>query len=822
MRETRAAPRWHDDFVTDLRYAWRTLVRTPGFSLVAVLSLALGLGANTAIFSVVDAVLLRSLPVHRPEELVLIATVGTKGTSGAPPYPCFERFRTETSAFAGMAAFATDDLRVRVGGTFEQVFGQVVSGNYFELLGVHPALGRLITTGDERGDQPIAVIGHGYWQRRYGGSPAAIGQTLVYRERTYTIVGVTPPEFWGLEPGRAVDVTLPLALEHELRADPGAWWFHAVARRRTGVSSAQAAAQVNAIFQSFMRDRQRVSGGLRRDYFDHIELHPAGRGLGSLRARFSMPLYALTLVAAMVLVIACANLASLLLVRNGSRARELAIRVATGAAGGRLLRQLLTETLVLFVLGAAAAIPLAYVTATQLTAFFAVGRNPVQLDVHYDWKLVAFAGATALGGALITGLWPGLRACRADPQPVLKGHDTRVVRLGGMTMPWRALLAGQMAIALVLLLSSVVFARTLVNLRAVDLGFSARHVLTLSVDPRFAALGDRDPRERFWTQVLDRVRALRGIRAASLSVLTPLSGRDTSKIVTGPGLGHLGETDRIVHINHVSEDYFRTFGIQLLAGRAFSTADAATAERVVLVNEATVRAYFAGRDPIGSTLWFGPSLVYRIVGVVRDQKHMSVWEPAPRFAYVPLRQRLEPIGRITLAVASDQPQASLAWTIANQVRSVHADTLVSDVIGLEEQIDATLVSERLLSILASLFAALALGLAAIGLVGIVSYSVARRRTELAVRLALGASPARVSWEASRDALIPVLLGIVIGIPLAFMTAGLARGLLFGVTPGGTDSYLLSAAVLGMVACLATWVPARRASRMDPLVALRHE
>jgi predicted permease len=462
------------------------------------------------------------------------------------------------------------------------------------------------------------------------------------------------------------------------------------------------------------------------------------------------------------------------------------------------------------------------VTATQLTAFFAVGRNPVRLDVHYDWKLVALAGAAALGGALMTGLWPGLRACRADPQPALKGHDARVAASGGVTMPWRALLAGQMAIALVLLLSSVVFARTLVNLRTVDLGFNARNVLTLSVDPRFARAGDVDPRERFWTQVLDRVRALPGTRSASLSVLTPLSGRDTSKIVTGPGLGPLGETDRIVHVNHVSEDYFRTFGIPLLAGRAFGAADAATADRVIIVNEATVRAYFGGRNPIGGTLGFGPSIVYRIVGVVRDHKHTSVRHPAPRFAYVPLRQRLDPIGRITLAVASDQPPANLAWTVANQVRAVHADTLVSDVIGVEEQIDAMLVSERLLSILATLFAAVALGLAAIGLVGVVSYSVARRRTELAVRLALGASPARVAWEASRDALVPVLLGIVIGMPLAFVTAGLARGLLFGVTPAGADSYVLSAAVLAIVACLATWIPARRASNMDPLVALRHE
>lgn len=810
-----------EDLVKDIRYAVRLLVRSPGFALTAVLSLALGIGANTAIFSLVDTVLLRSLPVERPQELVFLQVAGTEGTSGAPPYPCFERLRNETSAFAGMSAFATDQLRVEVDGTIEQVFGQLASGNYFDLLGLKPAAGRLMTPDDEKLDPPVAVISYSYWQRRFGGEPGAIGRTISFRDRIHTIVGVTPAQFWGLDPGRHVDVTLPITQGRRLLADPGAWWFDAVARLRAGTTVEQATVQADTIFQSFMKPGGQ-SGEFRRTHFDHIELAPAARGLERLRSRFSTSLYVLTLVAWIVLLIACANLGNLLLARGAMRAREFAIRRATGAGAGRLLRQLLTETLLLFMLGMAAGLLVAYITIQGLTGFFAIGRNPILLDVHYDWRLAVFAAGISLAAGLLTGLWPTVRALRIDPQATMKDSGKGLAGSRRTAAAGRVLVVGQVALSLVLLVGAVMFVKTMVNLRAVDLGFSRSRVLTMSLDPMYIGDAAAETREQFWRRTLEHVRALPGVRAASLSVLTPLSGRDTGKLVTVRGFRPRHEQDRIVHLNHVSDDYFRTFGVRLIAGRTFTPRDAQRAPKVAIVNEAAAKAYFPGRSPIGETLSFGESQIYQVVGVVRDYKHMTLREPVPRFAFVPLWQPLDPISRITLAVSSDQPAAGMARAAAREVRAIHTNTLVSDVIEVDEQIAATLVSERLLSTLATAFAALALGLAGIGLYGILSYSVARRRAELGVRMALGASPARVAWGVVSEILLQVAAGLAIGVPAAMAAARTTETLLFGVRPADSENYVISAALLVLVASFAAWLPARRACSIDPCEALRRE
>ena len=523
-----------EDLVKDVGYAWRLLTRSPGFAVTAVLSLALGIGANTAIFSLVDTVLLRTLPVERPQELVFFRTPGLAGGGGAPPYPSFERIRRETSAFTGAAAFAADELRLEVDGMAEQVFGQLASGNYFDVLGLKPAAGRLMTPADEKLDPPVAVIGYGYWQRRFGGSPGAIGQTLSFDGRTFTIVGVTPPGFWGLHPGRQVEVTLPIALAPGMLANPDATWFTAVARLRPQATVQQATAQADTVFQSYMKDRVQ-SGALRSDQVGRMALTPASRGLDGLRSRFSRPLYALTLVAAIVLLIACANLGSLLLARGTARAREFAIRLATGAGPGRLLRQLLTETLVLFLLGAAAGLFVAYVAIQSLTGFFAIGRNPIVLDVHYDWTLAAFAAGVALAAGLITGLWPAVQALRTDPHAAMKENETRLAGSRRSSAVGGALVIGQVALSLVLLVAAVVFVKTMVNLRTAELGFNGTRVLTMSLDP-FLSGDAAAGRQQFWMRVLERVRALPEVRAAGLSVLTPLSGRDTGTLVTVPGL----------------------------------------------------------------------------------------------------------------------------------------------------------------------------------------------------------------------------------------------------------------------------------------------
>ena len=817
-RDTRRTG-WLEDFVKDTAYALRLFARSPGFALTAVLSLALGIGANTAIYSLVDTVLLRLLPVERPRELVFISTAGTEGPSGAPPYPCFERLRKEASSFSGIAAFASDDLRVEVGGTVEQVFGQVASGDYFDLLGLKPAAGRLMTMADENLDPPVAVIGYGYWQRRFGGAADAIGKTVQFRNRIYTIVGVTPPEFWGLQPGRQVDLTLPITGDRQLLADSGAWWFDAVARLRPGASLRQAASESDTVFQSFMQDHKQ-SAELRRKYFDHVELAPASRGLDRLRTRFSKPLFSLWLIAGIILLIACANLGNLLLARGAARSREIAIRRATGAGAARLLRQLLTETLLLFVLGAGAGLFVAYAVVQAMVGFFAIGRSPILLDIHYDWRIAAFAAAVALVAGLLTGLVPAIRALRSDPHSSMKDGDARLA--GSRKTAGRFLISGQVSLSLVLLVLAVMFVRTMVNLRSVDLGFTAGHVLTMSLDPAIAGDNSAVARQQFWSRVLERVRGLPGMRAASLSVLTPLSGRDTGKFVTVAGFQSRDEMDRIVHVNHVSEDYFRTFGMRLLAGRVFTSGDKQGAPKVSVINEAAARAYFAGHNPIGQTLDFGDSAVYHIVGIVSDHKHMSLREPAPRFVYVSLWQPLDTNTRITLALASSQPRSTLTNMVVREVRAIQPQTLVSDVIGVQEQIDATLVSERLLSTLAAAFSALALLLAAIGLYGVLSYSVSRRMAEFGVRMALGASPGRLSWEVFRSVFIPVLPGLAAGVLAAFIAARAARGLLFEITPADTSSYLLAAALLAATAFLAAWIPAQRARSIDPTQALRHE
>ncbi len=473
-------------------------------------------------------------------------------------------------------------------------------------------------------------------------------------------------------------------------------------------------------------------------------------------------------------------------------------------------------------LGAAAGLLVAYAAIQIVTGFFAIGRNPIVLDVHFDWKLAGFAGLIALAAGLLTGLWPAVRALRTDPHASIKDGEGRLAGSRRFGATGRMLVVSQVALSLVLLVTAILFARTMANLRDVDLGFTGDRVLTMSLDPIGANDETGAGREQFWIRSLARVRALPGVRAASLSVLTPLSGRDTGKLVTVRGYQPQSELDRRVRVNHVSEDYFRVFGIQFLAGRDFTANDTTRASRVAIVSQATVEAFFSGRNPIGETLDFGDGRIYHIVGVVDDYKHLNVRDNPPRFAFVPLWQRIDGIGRISLAVSSEQPTASMTRAITSEVVAINSNTLVSDVIGVREQIDATLVSERLVSTLATWFAALAVGLAAVGLYGILSYWVARRRAEFGVRIALGAPLSNVAWGVLREVLVQVGLGVAIGLPLALAAARASEGLLFGVAPIDPRNYVLGVAALAAIACLAAWLPVRRACSIDPCEALRRE
>jgi predicted permease len=482
----------------------------------------------------------------------------------------------------------------------------------------------------------------------------------------------------------------------------------------------------------------------------------------------------------------------------------------------------MTETLLLFGLGGAAGVAVAYLAAQTLAGFFAVGRNPIVLDVHYDWRFAVFAAGVAMIAGLATGLWPAAHSARSDPQAAIKEGQSRITGSRSVAIAGRLLITAQIALSVVMMVTAVIFVRTISNLRHVDLGFSGTRVLTMSVDVVLPAEAASAVRQQLWARALDEVRRIPGVQAASLSTLTPLSGRDTGRRVSVAGYQPRDDRDRAIRLNHVSEDYFRTFGIAIVAGRAFTPRDAAGAQKVAVINEAAARDYFGARSPLGELLDFGKPGAFQIVGVVRDHKHQSLRQQVPRFAYVPIAQPLDLLTRISLAAALDQPVGTLAPVVTAAVRGVHPKTLVSDVIGVQEQIDATLVSERLLSTLATAFAVLAVLLAASGLYGVLSYSVARRRAEFGVRLALGARPWTLAAEVLRQLMPPVAIGIGVGLVIAAATSRAASSLLFGVNAGDLGNYAVSVAALLLIAAAVAWLPARRASRVDPVIALRAE
>ena len=812
-----------EDFIGDVRYGGRVLLRAPAFAITAIVSLAVGLGVTTGVFSVADAVLWRLLPVASPQQLVFVKAAGNESVGGAPPYRVFERLRDDTSAFSGMAAFASDELRVEVDGQLEQVNGQVASGSYFEVLGLAPAAGRLATHADEQARLPVAVVSHAYAQRRFGGVHQALGHAITFRDTRFTIIGVTPAGFPGLIPGRSIDVTLPITFEGDLLKSTDTWWFEAVARVASGTSMAAATAQVDAIFQTFMDGHAAGSptATLRRAHFDHLVLTPAAQGLDNLRRRFRTPLYVLVLVSAAVLCITCLNLGNLLLVRGAARERELAVRIATGAGAGRLCRQLLTETLLLFGLGGLLGLLVARGVVDLLTGFFAIGRSPILLDVRWDWRVGAFTVSVTLLAGLLTGLWPALRLLRSSQVSSMQAHGSRLAGHARLSRVARFSVVSQVALSLVLLVASILAIRTMANLRSENLGFRPGQVLTMSIDPiDIGPRGqDQDSRMAFWRETLRRVRALPGVRSASVSVLTPLSGRDRGRLVTVAGYEPPAPQDRAVKLNLVSEGYFETFGIDVRAGRVLAATDTGTAP-VAVVNESGAAKFFGGRTPIGETLDFGEFGAFQVVGVVANHKHRSIREPVPPMAFTPIWRLVETPTRVTLSLASSEPPAALARRAAEEVRTVHSRTLVSDVLAIDEQIDSTLIGERLLSTLATALALVAIGLAAIGLHGVLSDVVSRRRVEFGVRMALGAAPVQVAWSVYREVLWQVAIGIAIGIPVSLAIAPRAANLLYGLAPDEPWTYVVSVGLLVLIALLAAGVPVRRAWSIAPSEALR--
>jgi len=830
-REQRGLPML-ETLLQDLRYGARMLRKQPGFTLIAVLSLALGIGANTAIFSLLDAVLLRLLPVERPEQLYFIQNVGPRRPGGgAPPYPCFEQFRAQTQSFTGLAAFAPQSLKLRIDGQLEEVSGQFVSGNYFAMLGVRAALGRTLEPADDAipgeggSNGLVAVISHNYWTRRFGRDPAVVGKPVYRDGKPVTIVGVTPPEFYGLLPGMEANITLPMMTAGAgMLAAKSGWWFEAVGRLKPSVPREQARVELDTIFQTYM-DGLNYNAETRRDAFARIELASASRGLDMLRRQFSRPLQVLMAVVALVLLIACANVANLLLARAAARRKEFAVRLALGASRFRLVRQLLTESLLLVGLGGLLGLLFARWGSDFLVGFFATGRERLFVNLPLDTRVLAFTAGVALLTGLLFGLAPAWQAVRVDPNPALKdgaasGPRARA-RLG------KSLVVAQVALSLLLLVGAGLFLRTLHNLRNVDAGFQPGGVLTLRVRPVGAGYqGER--LANFWKDVTARVERLPSARAVSLSSRSPLDGGSRGVRVEVSGFTARTERDKEIRMNQVSPGYFQTFGIALKQGRSFTDADHASAPKVALLNEAAARFYFGDRSPLGAQMTSSnhppnePPLVYEIVGVVGDVRMQDLREPDTRMFYLPVTQPSDQLSGLTLALRAEGGLGELTGAVTRALRALSPDILLTNIATLNEQVDQSLLQERLVATLSLFFGLLALLLVCIGLYGVMAYDVARRTHELGIRLALGATAHDVLQLIIGQGMRLVTLGLVLGVIVALLVSRWLTSLLFGMTATDPLTFGVIVLLLLIVALLACWIPARRATKVDPLIALRHD
>jgi len=806
---------WVEELRRDLRYGLRSLAKTPSFTVVAALTIALGVGANTAVFSLVEAVMLRPLPVSRPSELVFISTAGSTASLSTPPYPTLPDLREKTTAFSGIAAFATDEMRIEIAGRPEPVNGQIATQDYFQVLDIQPAAGRLFAPGDEEAADGVAVISDRYWKRRFGGDPAAIGTSIVSGAKAFTIVGVTPPGFEGLRPGFAVDLTLPMP-----RRMDGLGGHSLIARRRPEVSPAAAEAETLAVLQGTLAQLGTSSAQMDQR-FRTVQLRPGGYGESSLRDRFERPLLALMGIAALVLLLASANIANLLLARGFSRLREFAIRLAAGAGRWRLVRQTIAETLLLFAIGAVPGIVLAYIGVGAIEGMFAEGRRSLTIAASLNWRVLGFAVLVTLAAGIVAALFPAWRVLRSELEQVIREGQTRSSESRAASTLRHALVAIQVAVSLVLLVTAVTFLGTLSNLRDTDRGFQNASLLTMSVElPEGYVESGRSPAT--WDRVAAALRTAPGVKLASLSTFTPLSGRDRFMPITVRGHDPGLTGDRVIHFNHVSEGFFETLGLPLLEGRTFTELDREGSPRVAIVNESAVRKFFRGRSPQGEILRFGP-LEYRIVGVVRDSKHRTLREPAAPFAYLPLRQARYPEHRITLSAAPAAPggESALLPAIRQTLAEVDPGLMIYEVISMERQLEATLLTERLLSSLASGFGGLAMVLAALGLYGVLSYRIGQQRQAIGIQMALGASPGSVAWTVVRQSAAVTAIGVACGLPFAILAARTADSLLWGVTSNDPAIYGAGAILLACVAMLSAWLPARRASAIEPAEALRH-
>jgi predicted permease len=840
-----------ESLFSDVRYAIRNLIKRPGFNAIAVITLALGIGANTAIFTLLNAVTFKPLPVNRPQELMLFDASGSEGTSNGDPssgvwrrfsYASYKYYLEHDQNYQGLSAFRSGESRVSVAGVgshsgddSQRVSSHLVSGNYFSVLGVQALLGRVLTPEDDKpGAAPVTVMSYGYWKQQWNGDLRIINQEILLNGESFTVVGITPPEFFGVSVRRSPDLWVPLVWQPQIEMresyldDRRIYWLNFVGRLKPRVELAQAQASANFLLHQFLTNE--AGSNLTDDYRRAIagasvSLAPGARGISGLRIAYSRALQMLMVIVGLVLLIACANVGNLLLSRAATRKGEISLRLALGASRYRIVRQLLTESFLLATIGGVCGILFAQ-GGVKILVTLVARTSP--LDVQPDAGVLAFTAAVSLLAGLIFGTAPALSASKTDLTTTIKEKTVHKGRRGLRLGLASGLVIVQVGLSMVLLAGAGLFARSLIKLQEEDVGFNRDNVLLTGIDPR---LGGYKPKElsALYRQILDRINDLPGVRSATVATYSPISGMGRSSTVTVRGYtARAGENMNVTDML-IGPGYCATLRVPLLLGREIDLRDTPANQKIAVVNQSFAQYFFHGENPIGRHFFFGEEddpergEDLEIVGVIGDVKYENAKEAAEPTAYRPILQvQNSDAYSSNVEIRTTGDAANLAPMVRGVLKQVDPKLPVFGVTTLREQLNGALRQEKLVAELVSFFGLLALLLACIGLYGVMAHGVVRRTKEIGIRMALGAERRRIVWMVMRETILLVLIGIVIGVPVALGAARLISSQLFGLSPADPLTLIVAAMVLIGVASLAGFLPARKAAKVNPLTALRYE